>query len=749
MDSLQDNQIQKTTLQGYVESIIFSPDDSEYKVMSFSTLEEDITIVGTFPGVSVGMSLDVTGEYKEHPTYGMQFRVDSFRVIMPTDIAGIEHYLASGTIKGIGKATAKKIVSRFGEDTLRIMEEDPIKLSEIKGISVKKAIGIADQVVEEKELRDVMIFLDQYGIGSVLAYKLYASYGTAIYRIIRENPYKLAEDVDGIGFKTADNIALKMNMSVDSDYRIKSAIVYVLNEGALEGHTFLKYDELLAKVCRLLEITIDSLDNYLMNLTIEKQIVVKDENVYLSAYYYMELGVARMILGLDDTFTIGEERLNEAINIIEKRQGIKLDALQRDAVKTAVTNGVCVLTGGPGTGKTTTIRTIIEFFELEGMEIFLAAPTGRAAKRMTEATGRDAKTIHRLLEVKGSMESGSVKPSFERGKDNPLDCDVVIIDEMSMVDISLCYHLLTAITVGTRVIMVGDVNQLPSVGAGNVLRDIIASEKFAVVTLDKVYRQSDESDIITNAHKINRGEEVNLMKKSNDFFYAGRQNAQAIIDLILSFIKDKLPNYLNVAPEDIQLLTPSKKGMLGSVELNKTLQEKLNPKSYDKAEYQFGADKLFREGDKVMQIKNNYQLEWKIYSNNNIVIESGEGVFNGDMGVVTMIDRMTSTLRVRYDDERYVDYPFSGLGELEHAYAVTVHKSQGSEYPAVVIPLLRMAENLMTRNILYTAITRAKQCVVIVGSKEIFNNMIHNDKTEDRNSSLTHSILELTSSSSE
>ncbi len=379
----------------------------------------------------------------------------------------------------------------------------------------------------------------------------------------------------------------------------------------------------------------------------------------------------------------------------------------------------------------------------------MAAPTGRAAKRMTEATGRDAKTIHRLLEVKGSIESGSVKPSFERGKDNPLDCDVVIIDEMSMVDISLCYHLLTAITVGTRVIMVGDVNQLPSVGAGNVLRDIIATEKFAVVTLDKVYRQSDESDIITNAHKINRGEEVNLMKKSNDFFYAGRQNAQAIIDLILSFIKDKLPNYLNVAPEDIQLLTPSKKGMLGSVELNKTLQEKLNPKAYDKAEYQFGADKLFREGDKVMQIKNNYQLEWKIYSNNNIVIESGEGVFNGDMGVVTMIDRMTSTLRVRYDDERYVDYPFSGLGELEHAYAVTVHKSQGSEYPAVVIPLLRMAENLMTRNILYTAITRAKQCVVIVGSKEIFNNMIHNDKTEDRNSSLTHSILELTSSSSE
>ena len=730
------------TITGYVEHIIYSSEQDGYKVMSFSTSEEDIIVVGTLPGVDEGVMLIVQGEYIEHATYGRQFKVASYEVTKPTDMIGIEHYLASGSIKGVGKALAKRIVSKFKEDSIRIIEEEPQRLAEVKGISVKKAMNIADQIIEEKELRDVMIYLDRYGIGSAQALKIYNRYGTKVYRIIQENPYRLADDIEGIGFKTADSIALKMNIAVDSDYRIMSAVMYALSKGLSEGHTFIMADNLRRVVCRLININIESINTYLVNLVVDKKIVVKQERVYLSSYYYMEMQCAAMLLGIDDTFTVEEDRFNEAISRIEDRQKIKLDSLQRDAVKTAVTHGVCVLTGGPGTGKTTTIKTILEFFELENMNINLAAPTGRAAKRMTEATYRGARTIHRMLEVKGSLDADSTSPVFERNKDNPLDCDVVIIDEMSMVDIALFYHLLSAVAVGTRLIMVGDINQLPSVGPGNVLKDIIATGVFAAVTLDKVFRQSDESDIIVNAYKVNNGQEVDLNKKSNDFFFAERRDASSVTNLILSFIKDKLPDYVNTSPYNIQILTPSKKGYLGSSELNITLQEKLNPPSDDKEEYSFG-EKIFRVGDKVMQIKNNYRLEWRVYSKYDIVVENGEGVFNGDMGVVTMVDKMTGIVRVLFDDERSVDYPFAALGELEHAYAVTVHKSQGSEYPAVVIPLLKTPEQLMTRNILYTAITRAKQCVVIIGSREVFRQMVSNTMIAKRNSSLDMCIAEL------
>ena len=729
------------TITGYVEHIIYSS-DRDYKVVSFSTAEEDIIVVGTLPGVDEGVTLIVRGEYVEHATYGRQFKVASYEVTKPTDIAGIEHYLSSGSIKGVGKALAKRIVSRFGENSIRIIEEEPEKLAEIKGISLKKAMNIADQIIEEKELRDVMIYLDRFGIGSANAPKIYDKYGTKVYKIIQENPYRLADDVEGIGFKTADNIALRMNIAVDSDYRISAAIMYALSKGIGEGHTFVMADNLRQVVCRLINVNIDSINVYLMNLAAEKRIVIKEERVYLTAYYYMEMQCASMLLGIDDTFTIEEDRLNEAVSRIEDKQKIKLDALQRDAVKTAVTHGVCVLTGGPGTGKTTTIKTILEFFELENMNICLAAPTGRAAKRMTEATYRGAKTIHRLLEVKGAVDTDTMTPVFEKNKDNRLDCDVVIIDEMSMVDITLFYHLLSAIAVGTRLIMVGDINQLPSVGAGNVLKDIISTGRFASVTLDRVFRQSNESDIIVNAYKINKGQAVDINKKSNDFFFVKRQDASSVISLILSFIKDKLPNYVNTNPYNVQILTPSKKTNLGTIELNRILQEKLNPAELGKEEYLFG-EKIFRVGDKVMQTKNNYQLEWKIYSKYDIVVESGSGVFNGDMGVVTMVDKLTGILRVLFDDEKCVDYPFAGLGELEHAYAITVHKSQGSEYPAVVIPLLKTPEQLMTRNILYTAITRARQCVVIIGSEEVFRQMISNTMIAKRNSSLDLCIEEL------
>lgn len=730
-------------IQGFIDHFIFQSDKDGYKIMSFSTSEEDIIVVGTFPGIDEGENLVIQGEYIEHATYGRQFKAHSYKVSEPTDIASIERYLASGAIKGIGKVTAKRIIAKFKDDTLRIMEEEPDKLAKVKGISLKKAIAISDQIIEKKELRDVIIFLDGYGIKSNMALRIYGEYGNSVYSIIRENPYRLADDIDGIGFKTADKIALKMNIALDSDFRIRSAIIYGLTEGAARGHTFIRKENLSRVVEQLLEIEIDSLDTHLMNLVIDKRIVVKEDRVYLTYYYQMEMRCADMLLKLDNTFYIEDEKFEEAIARVEERQNIELDSLQKDAVKVAIKSGVCVLTGGPGTGKTTTIKTMIEFFELEGLDIFLAAPTGRAAKRMTEATGRGARTIHRMLEVKGASDSDNGAAFFDRNEDNPLECDVIIIDEMSMVDIGLYYNLLRAIEPGVRLIMVGDTNQLPSVGAGNVLKDIIASGAFPVVTLDKVFRQSNESDIVTNAYKINGGEHVVLDNKSKDFFFMERENVSAVINTTVDLVKNKLPKYVDALSEEIQVLTPSKKnGLLCSNELNKVLQERLNPPSSSKKVYEYG-DRVFREGDKVMQIKNNYQIEWKEYSDYNVVVESGTGVFNGDMGVVTMIDIVTKTLRVMFDDNRSVDYQFSQLDELEHAYAVTVHKSQGSEYPAVVITLLRTPVPLMIRNILYTAVTRAKKCVVIVGDKDVFYRMVDNEEIDKRNSSLDTCIIEL------
>lgn len=730
-------------IQGFIDHFIFQSDKDGYKIMSFSTSEEDIIVVGTFPGIDEGENLVIQGEYIEHATYGRQFKAHSYKVSEPTDIASIERYLASGAIKGIGKVTAKRIIAKFKDDTLRIMEEEPDKLAKVKGISLKKAIAISDQIIEKKELRDVIIFLDGYGIKSNMALRIYGEYGNSVYSIIRENPYRLADDIDGIGFKTADKIALKMNIALDSDFRIRSAIIYGLTEGAARGHTFIRKENLSRVVEQLLEIEIDSLDAHLMNLVIDKRIVVKEDRVYLTYYYQMEIRCADMLLKLDNTFYIEDEKFEEAIARVEERQNIELDSLQKDAVKVAIKSGVCVLTGGPGTGKTTTIKTMIEFFELEGLDIFLAAPTGRAAKRMTEATGRGARTIHRMLEVKGASDSDNGAAFFDRNEDNPLECDVIIIDEMSMVDIGLYYNLLRAIEPGVRLIMVGDTNQLPSVGAGNVLKDIIASGAFPVVTLDKVFRQSNESDIVTNAYKINGGEHVVLDNKSKDFFFMERGNVSAVINTTVDLVKNKLPKYVDAPSEEIQVLTPSKKnGLLCSNELNKVLQERLNPPSSSKKVYEYG-DRVFREGDKVMQIKNNYQIEWKEYSDYNVVVESGTGVFNGDMGVVTMVDVVTKTLRVMFDDNRSVDYQFSQLDELEHAYAVTVHKSQGSEYPAVVITLLRTPVPLMIRNILYTAVTRAKKCVVIVGDKDVFYRMVDNEEIDKRNSSLDTCIIEL------
>ncbi len=614
---------------------------------------------------------------------------------------------------------------------------------------------ISDSVTAKRDMRNAMMFLQDYGISMALAVKIYNQYGASVYTILRENPYRLADDITGVGFKIADEIARKAGISADSDFRIRSGIMYTLVQAAGNGHIYLPYEELVSQLEVLLDTHVDDIDRQLVDLSIDKKIVVKELSdyntediakdtsrriIYGASYYYMEMAVAYALKALDVSVKIDEKSVLDRIHRIEKNEDIELDDMQRNAVLQAVSSGLLVVTGGPGTGKTTTINTIIRYFEGEGMEIRLGAPTGRAAKRMTEATGCEAQTIHRMLELSGAPEDGKTA-SFMRNEDNPIDADVIIIDEMSMVDIFLMNSLLKAITAGTRLILVGDVNQLPSVGPGNVLRDIIDSERFTVVKLTKIFRQAKESDIIVNAHKINDGEKFPIGPTSKDFIFIKREEANNVLGAMITLISQKLPKYVDAQPFDIQVLTPTRKGLLGVERLNTVLQEYLNPKDTGKQEKE-GSSTLFREGDKVMQIKNNYQLEWETRGKNGIAVDRGMGVFNGDMGVIDNINFYTEKVTVKFDDDRYVEYPFKQLEELELAYAVTVHKSQGSEYPAVVIPLLSGPRMLMNRNILYTAVTRAKKCVCIVGTEEVFYGMVDNTNEQKRYSTLAQRIRE-------
>ena len=660
-------------------------------------------------------------------------------------MVSIERYLGSGAVKGVGAALAGRIVKKFKQDTFRIIEEEPERLAEIKGISERKAREIATQVEEKKDMRQAMIYLQKYGISTTLAARIYQHYGRSVYRVIEENPYQIADHVPGVGFKTADEIASKVGIHTDSDYRIRSGIFYTLLQSVNEGHVYLKKETLTYRAGQLLEVEIQDIEKYLMDLAIEKKIVMKESQegmrVYASHYYYMEMNVAKMLHDLNVACEVAEASLMKRLQAIEENTGLYLDDMQRTAVMEAARRGILVLTGGPGTGKTTTINAMIHFFESEGLDIRLAAPTGRAAKRMTEATGYEAQTIHRLLEVSGNPEDETVN-GFGRNEENPLEADVIIIDEMSMVDLPLMHALLGAIVPGTRLILVGDRNQLPSVGPGSVLKDIIESHCFPVVMLTKIFRQAGESDIVVNAHKINRGEEVVLDNKSRDFFFLKRQDANVIISVVITLIQKKLPKYVNAQPYDIQVLTPMRKGLLGVERLNRILQEYLNPPEAGKTEKEYG-DRLFREGDKVMQIKNNYQLEWEVATKYGMTIDKGMGIFNGDMGIIREINTYEETVIVEYDEKRMVKYPYALLDELELAYAITIHKSQGSEYPAVVIPLLQGPRQLYHRNLLYTAVTRARQCVTLVGSDSVFQEMIRNTNEQDRNTSLAQRIQEL------
>ena len=597
-------------LAGYVEHIIYRNADNGYTVLNLVSGEEEITCVGIFSAIAEGENIEASGDYTDHPTYGKQFKVESFEEKAPEDEEAIERYLGSGAIRGIGLALAARIVRRFKADTFRIIEEEPERLAEVKGISERKAMEIADQVNEKRDLRQAMIFLQQYGITMNLAVKVYQQYGQEVYGIIRENPYRLADDIEGVGFRTADEIAVRVGIRMDSDFRIRSGILYVLLQASTEGHTYLPEEELTRRTGQLLEVGEEQIEKQYMDLAIERKIIMKQgENqtqIYAASFYYMEANTATMLKQLNVSYEVPDLEIEERVRRIEKQTGMELDEHQMTAVKEAVRNGLLIITGGPGTGKTTTINTIIKYFEMEGLDIFLAAPTGRAAKRMSETTGFEARTIHRMLELNGGVDGAA---GFERNEQNPLETDVVIIDEMSMVDISLMHALLKAVAVGTRLILVGDVNQLPSVGPGSVLRDIIRSHECNVVMLTKIFRQASTSDIIVNAHKINQGEEVTLDNKSMDFFFLKRYDADVIISVVLQLIKQKLPKFVDATPYDIKVLTPMRKGLLGVERLNGILQRYLNPPSPQKREKEHG-DILFREGDKIMQTRNNYQLEW-------------------------------------------------------------------------------------------------------------------------------------------
>lgn len=740
MDKQQ--QSNEEVINGYVDHIIFRNNDNGYTVMVMICDEEELTCVGVFSDIAEGECIEAKGEYTDHPTYGRQFAVKSFEEKAPQDALAIERYLGSGAIKGIGIALAARIVRRFKEDTFRIIEEEPERLAEVKGISQRKAMEIADQVNEKRDLRQAMIFLQQYGISTTLAVKIYNTYGQEVYSILKENPYRMADDVDGVGFRTADEIASRVGIRTDSDFRIRSGIQYALLQASNEGNTYLPMPELTQRASALLEIEPEYIEKHYMNLAMDRKIIMRQVDdvtqIYASAFFYMEANAATMLKNLDASFDVPDIEIEARLRQIEKQTKMDLDEHQVEAVKEAVRNGVLVITGGPGTGKTTTINTIIKYFESEGMDIFLAAPTGRAAKRMSETTGFEARTIHRMLELNGGVEGNA---GFERNEQNPLETDVIIIDEMSMVDISLMYSLLKAIVAGTRLILVGDVNQLPSVGPGNVLKDIIDSGLFHTVMLTKIFRQASTSDIIVNAHKINRGEPVGLDNKSMDFFFLKRYDADKIINVTLQLILQKLPKFVGASMMDIQVLTPMRKGLLGVERLNTVLQMYLNPPDKRKKEKEHGTT-LFREGDKVMQIKNNYQLEWEIRSKYGLCIDKGTGVFNGDTGIIEEINDFAETVTVCFDEGRMVEYPYKLLEELELAYAVTIHKSQGSEYPAVVIPLLSGPRMLMNRNLLYTAVTRAKKCVTIVGNDTTFEQMIANNSQLKRYSGLRDRLVE-------
>ncbi|MDR2044766.1 MAG: ATP-dependent RecD-like DNA helicase [Clostridium sp.] len=749
------------TVSGYIDHIVYQNSENGYTVMSLVCKEEEITCVGTLKGAAAGETICAQGEYVEHSVYGKQFQIRSYQAIAPTSSIDMERYLSFGAVKGVGAALAKRIVSRFGEDTARILEEEPERLAQIRGISQRMAQEIGAQLSEKKEQRAAFVYLRQYGISNALAVKIYDTYGAQLYRVMKENPYQLAEDIRGIGFRIADEIAAKTGIHADSDYRIRSGILHILQQSVGEGHCYLPLRLLLERAGQLLGVEQEDIRIQTQNLMMDRKLVIRGgseadgHGVFLPGHYYAELSCARLLhelniplwerareAGEPDMFSGGEAALRKSIGELALRLHMELDELQQQTVLECIKNGLFILSGGPGTGKTTTINMIIRYFDAQGLDICLAAPTGRAAKRMTEATGYEARTIHRMLELNSALSDEELgKVRFERNEQNPLAADVVIIDEMSMVDLKLFEALLKAVVPGVRLILVGDVNQLPSVGAGQVLRDLMNSGAFPMVVLRRIFRQAGESDIVVNAHRINRGEQIALDNRSKDFFLLERNDVNVIYKHMIQLIREKLPGYVGTSSYEIQVLTPMRKGSLGVETLNTVLQKYLNPPGDGKKEHISGSV-TYREGDKVMQVKNNYQLEWEVAGRCGIPVDSGAGVFNGDMGKILEINEHASQMVVEFDEHRRVTYPFSQLGELELSYAITIHKSQGSEYPAVVMPLLGGPKLLFNRNLLYTGVTRARNCVMILGNSGTVRGMIENESENRRYTALAGRIRE-------
>ena len=742
-------------IKGYVAHIIYRNEENAYTVFELDYGKGSLTCTGFPPAISEGESCRVEGEMTSHPVYGDQMRISSYEAIEPETTQAIFRYLSSGAIKGIGESLARRILKKFGEDTMRILDEEPERLAEIKGISPRKAREISAQIEGKRDQRDAMVFLQQYGIGGRHALRIWKTYGMKLYEVIKENPYRLADDIRGIGFATADEIASRVGIRADSDFRIRSGILYMLSQVLTDGSTWMERSMVIRRTAELLSLGEDQIDLQLDNLAMDRKLMIKNREgtaqVYSMGAYRREQQIARALLELDTAplSVSGDMTTEERIRKIEEREGIELDELQRQAVLLAADHAILLISGGPGTGKTTTINTIIRFFQEEDMEVMLCAPTGRAAKRMKEATGMEAMTIHRMLGVRAregeedrDAPAAPLLTDFGRDEENPLEADVIIVDEMSMVDMYLFHALLKAVRSGTRLILVGDVNQLPSVGPGRILQDLIRSGAFRTVILKKIFRQAAESDIVVNAHRILKGEMPSLGNKSRDFFFLERDSLPVIYKNTVQLIMEMLPGYVKCSSDEIQVLTPMRKGNLGVQRLNEVLQSVLNPPAPDKREY-IREEVTFREGDKVMQTRNNYQIEWQIRGNFGLPLEKGTGIFNGDFGRILSVDPSREILTVRFDEDREVDYPFGELEDLELAYAVTVHKSQGSEYPAVILPLLSGPRGLFNRNLLYTAVTRARSCVVILGSREAVRTMTDNVRENIRNTGLEERIHEL------
>ncbi|MEE3393065.1 MAG: ATP-dependent RecD-like DNA helicase [Lachnospiraceae bacterium] len=741
------------TYEGYIERIVFHSPETGFTVLSLSEADsgEEITCTGNFPSINAGEYIRLKGHMVDHREYGPQIKIDSYETVRPQNKAAIEKYLSSGAIKGIGEALAKRIVKKFGKDTFNIMERSPERLAEIRGISEAKARKIAEQFGEKRALRSACVYLQKYSVPMNLAVKIYEKYGESMYDIVERNPYKLVDDIEGVGFKTADKIAQAVGISEDSTYRLESGVLYTLNLSYGQGNCYLPEEELIRDAAGVLNVDTETISGILDLMCMGDRITAVDTDrgriIYTSLMYNIELNTAKMIIDLNTEIKINEPQVDLLISEAERVMNIELDDIQCEAVRQVVGHGVTIITGGPGTGKTTAIKAIIYVLEKLGEEILLAAPTGRAAKRMTEATGRDAQTIHRLLEINAGPSGGldsekNAGQMFARNEDNPLETDVVIIDEMSMVDIFLMHALLKAVVPGTRLVLTGDANQLPSVGPGNVLKDLINADFCHVVRLEKIFRQAAKSDIIKFAHLINEGKSLNVTNRDTDFFVISRNDPESIIQTLVTVIMKNMPKHIGAKPYDIQVLSPMKEGVLGVNNLNKVLQKYMNPPSEKKREHEFH-DFIFRENDKIMQVKNNYQMVWKKYNGHGDCIEEGKGVFNGDCGIIKDIDEDGNTVTVLFDDDKITEYTFNEMDEIVPAFAITIHKSQGSEYPAVLLPLLTGPRMLFNRNILYTAVTRARRCVSVIGSEETMQAMIANNEERKRYSGLADSILYL------